>query len=58
LLGEWVSARAQADDSVEAVQHIKRLMSKKYGVMFHIFGFLGTLRMRGGARYTAIRIQA
>ncbi|CAG1013734.1 hypothetical protein ANAEL_04784 [Anaerolineales bacterium] len=28
-LDEWIPARAQADDSVEAVQHVKRLMSKK-----------------------------
>ncbi len=30
-------------------------MKKKYGIMFHIFGFLG--RLRGGAKYTAIKIQ-
>jgi PPOX class probable F420-dependent enzyme len=56
LLGEWIPARAQADDSVEAVRHVKKLMGKKYGLMFHIFGLLG--RLRGGAKYTAIRIQA
>ena len=55
LLGEWIPARAQADNSVEAVQHVKKLMGKKYGLMFHIFGLLG--RLRGGAKYTAIRIE-
>ncbi len=57
-LSEWILARAQADDSPAAVQHVKKLMSKKYGIMFHIFGLLGRLRVRSGARYTAIRIQA
>ena len=56
-LGEWIPAHAQADDSPPAIQHVKVLMSKKYGVMFHIFGFVGMLRMRGGAKYTAIKIQ-
>jgi PPOX class probable F420-dependent enzyme len=55
LLGEWIPARAQADNSPAAIQHVKNLMSKKYGVMFHIFGFLG--RLRGGSKYTAIKIQ-
>ncbi|MCA2001363.1 MAG: PPOX class F420-dependent oxidoreductase [Chloroflexi bacterium] len=55
LLGEWIPARAQADSSVEAVQHVKKLMGKKYGLMFRLFGLLG--RLRGGAKYTAIRIQ-
>jgi hypothetical protein len=32
-------------------------MKKKYGIMFNVFGFLGKLRMRGGDKYTAIKIQ-
>lgn len=56
-LGEWIPARAQADNSPEAVQHVTKLMKKKYGGMFTVFGFLGRLRMRGGAKYTAIKIQ-
>jgi PPOX class probable F420-dependent enzyme len=56
LLGEWIPARAEADDSPAAIQHVKKLMGKKYGIMFHVFGFLG--RLRGGAKYTAIKIQA
>jgi len=54
-VGEWLPARAQADESTTAVQHVRNLMSKKYGIMFHIFGFLG--RLRGGAKYTAVKIQ-
>jgi len=55
-LGEWLPARAQADDSPTAIQHVEKLMKKKYGLMFSVFGFLG--RLRGGAKYTAIKIQA
>jgi hypothetical protein len=55
-LGKWIPVHAKADDSPAAVQHVKNLMGKKYGVMFHIFGFLA--KLRGGAKYTAIRIQA
>ena len=53
--GEWMDAHAQTDESPEAIKHVEKLMQKKYGVMFYIFGFLG--RMRGGANYTAIKIQ-
>jgi len=56
ILGEWLPAHAQADASPAAIQHVKKIMKKKYGIMFSIFGFLG--RMRGGAKYTAIKIQA
>jgi len=54
-LGEWQDARATTDESPEAIKHVTKLMQKKYGVMFNIFGFIG--RMRGGAQYTAITIQ-
>ncbi len=53
--GEWMDAHAQTNESPEAIKHVEKLMRKKYGVMFHIFGFLG--KMRGGANYTAIKIQ-
>ena len=56
-LGEWIPARATADESPAAIQHVEKLMKKKYGAMFYIFGFIGMLRMRGGAKYTAIKIQ-
>jgi len=54
-LGEWLPAHAQANESSEAISHVEKLMKKKYGIMFHIFGFLG--RLRGGSKYTAIKIQ-
>jgi PPOX class probable F420-dependent enzyme len=55
-VGEWLPARAQADESPDAIKQVEKLMKKKYGIMFHVFGFLG--RLRGGAKYTAIKIQA
>ncbi len=55
LLGEWQDARAKTDESPEAIKHVTKLMQKKYGIMFNIFGFVG--RMRGGAKYTAITVQ-
>jgi PPOX class probable F420-dependent enzyme len=54
-LGEWLPAQAQADESTETVKHVEKLMKKKYGLMFYVFGFLG--KLRGGAKYTAIKIQ-
>jgi uncharacterized protein len=56
-VGEWLPAHAQADESPETVQRVEKMMKKKYGVMFNIFGFLGMLRMRSGDKYTAIKIQ-
>jgi PPOX class probable F420-dependent enzyme len=56
VLGEWIPAHAQTNEAPEAISDLEKLMKKKYGIMFHIFGFLG--RMRGGAKYTAIKIQA
>jgi len=53
----WVTARAHADESPEAVTTIKKLMGKKYGILFSVFGFIGRLRLRGGTKYTAIEIQ-
>lgn len=55
VLGEWVEAHAQTNESAEAIKHTEKLMQKKYGAMFYIFGFIG--RMRGGSNYTAIKIQ-
>ena len=54
-IGEWMDAHAQTNESPEAIKHVEKLMQKKYGVMFYIFGFVG--KMRGGANYTAIKIQ-
>ena len=53
--GDWMDAHAQTNESPEAIKHVEKLMQKKYGVMFYIFGFVG--KMRGGANYTAIKIQ-
>ncbi len=55
VFGEWISAHAQTNEAPEAISDLEKLMKKKYGIMFHIFGFLG--RLRGGAKYTAIKIQ-
>ncbi len=57
VLGEWISARAQTHEAPEAIRNLEKLMKKKYGIMFHIFGLLGTLRVRGGAKYTAIKVE-
>jgi PPOX class probable F420-dependent enzyme len=54
-VGEWLPAHAQADESPDAIQHLEKLMKKKYGILFNIFGFLG--RMRKGSKSTAIKIQ-
>jgi PPOX class probable F420-dependent enzyme len=53
--GEWMDAHAHTNESPEAIKHLEKLMQKKYGLMFYIFGLLG--RMRGGSKYTAIKIQ-
>jgi uncharacterized protein len=54
-VGEWLPARAQSDESPNAIQNVEKLMKKKYGVMFNIFSFIG--RMRSGAKHIAIKIQ-
>jgi len=53
-VGEWVPAKAYADDSDEATQHVKALLKKKYGISFTMFGLMGKMR---GAKYTSIRLQ-
>lgn len=53
--GEWLDARASTDESPAAIKHVETLMKKKYKTMFFIFGTLG--RLRGGAKYTDIKIQ-
>ena len=54
-LGEWLPAQASLDETPAALKHVKELMAKKYGFMFHLFGFLG--KLRGNSPYTAIQIQ-
>ncbi|MCJ7701300.1 MAG: PPOX class F420-dependent oxidoreductase [Anaerolineales bacterium] len=53
-LGEWVAAQATADATPEALDHIRKLMQKKYGLAFRAFGLMGKLRK---ANYTAIKLQ-
>jgi PPOX class probable F420-dependent enzyme len=43
-LGEWIPARADANDSPEAIQYVQKLMTKKYGLQFMLFNGLGQIR--------------
>ena len=54
-LGQWVAAKACSDDSPAAIDHITKLMRKKYGLTFMLFHWLGLLRRE---KYTSLRIQA
>ena len=54
-LGEWLPAQAKLEETPEALKHVNALMSKKYGFLFHLFGFLG--KLRSSSPYTAIQIQ-
>ncbi len=53
-VGEWVPAKAVADESDEAVQHVRSLFRKKYGAVFTLFGLMGKINR---AKYTSIRSQ-
>jgi PPOX class probable F420-dependent enzyme len=53
-VGEWIPAKAHTDESDKALDHVTRLLKKKYGASFTMFGFMGKLR---GAKYTSIRVQ-
>jgi uncharacterized protein len=53
-LGEWVNARASADDSAETVQYAEELLLKKYGMVFILFRGLAKLR---GAKNAVLRIE-
>lgn len=55
LLGEWVPAQASRDDSIAAVEQVRKLMIKKYGLVFHAFALMGKLRK---AQYTTLKIEA
>jgi uncharacterized protein len=52
-LGEWTPAQAVVDDSPEALAQVKKLMGKKYGVVFTLFGLLGRFRK---AQYTTLKV--
>jgi PPOX class probable F420-dependent enzyme len=54
-LGEWLDARAEADDSPAALAHMQALLRGKYGLAFRGFQFMGKLQ---NARYTRLKITA
>ena len=54
-IGAWMPARASVDDSHQAVEHVKSLMSKKYGFMFSLFSVMGKFRH---SEYTSIQVEA
>lgn len=54
LLGDWVAASAKADESDAALNHLKRLMARKYGIAFSLFGLMGKLRR---SKYTSIQVE-
>jgi len=53
-LGEWIPAKANTDESEDALKHVKNLFKKKYGTQFAMFGLMGKMR---GANYTSVRLQ-
>ena len=53
-LADFVPASANRDDSPDAVKHVRGLMIKKYGLVFHLFATLGKLRK---AQYTTIKVE-
>lgn len=54
LLGEWHPATVHRDDSPEAVNRVRSLFVKKYGLLFHAFALMGKLRK---AQYTTLKIK-
>jgi uncharacterized protein len=54
LLGTWVDGRATADASSQAIQHVRKLMQKKYGLSFILFHWMIRLRK---TQVTTVRIE-
>jgi PPOX class probable F420-dependent enzyme len=54
LLGTWVDGRATADASPQAIQHVRKLMQKKYGLAFILFHLMIKLRK---TQVTTVRIE-
>lgn len=54
LLGTWIEAQASADASPQAIQHVSRIMRKKYGLAFILFHLMTKLRKN---RITTLRIE-
>jgi len=53
-VSEWVKATATVIDETEEIKKTVRLLRKKYGLMFNLFGTLGKLR---NAKYTTIEVK-
>jgi len=53
-LGEWHSATAGVDASEAAIHHARTLFTKKYGLAFRLFAWLGVLRR---IKNTAVKIK-
>ena len=53
LLGEWVEAHAEANNSPEAIKHVRKLMTAKYGLAYRGFQLMGKLQR---AQYTTLKI--
>lgn len=54
VVGEWIAAAASVDESEMALQHVKTLMHKKYGLSFDLFGFLGKLQR---TKYASVKVE-
>jgi PPOX class probable F420-dependent enzyme len=54
VLGEWIAAQASVDASGEGIEHVGRLMRKKYGLLYRLFAWQAR---RGGGSPIAVRIQ-
>lgn len=54
VVGEWLAAAASVDDSERALQHVKTLMRKKYGLPFDLFALLGKLQR---AKYASVKVE-
>jgi hypothetical protein len=53
-VSEWVKATATVLDEAEEINKTVRLLRKKYGIMFNVFGTLGRLR---NAKYITIEVK-
>ena len=53
-IGDWVDAKATADESDAALNFTTKLMRKKYGLAFLGFALFGKLRK---AKYTSLKLE-
>lgn len=54
--GEWMDAQAAVDDDPAEEQKMRKRLSKKYGLMYILFGVVGNV-LRRGKQSTVIVIQ-